>query len=252
MKNYTLQNSQKSIHIVIFTGGLSPEPKITENFWKTSIASKPDFVIAADSGLEECLKYKKYFFDQYDFNPSKILGDFDSLLKKDILKSFSNEIIQQFPCDKDFTDTELALHYAFYKAKTENLKPTITLVGGDGGRLDHLLNIINTFRTKFKPDFWLCAFQQVAFLQKGKKYLLKNLELSDNISFANVFGKGNKIKTSGLQWESKLFLKGNMPSISNRISYDFYKEGKPILIEPKTSGFLIIYPYSAYLHLKND
>ena len=166
MRNYTLQNKQKSIHIVVFTGGLYPEPEATENFWKNSIGAAPDYVIAADSGLDACLEYKKYFDGRYDFSPRKILGDFDSISSQEILASFEKNV-ETFEKDKDFTDTELALRFAYKKAAEKKLKPFVTLVGGDGGRIDHLLNNVNFFRTEFSPDAWLCAFQQAAFLRKA-------------------------------------------------------------------------------------
>lgn len=247
MKNYTLQNKQKSIHIVIFTGGLYPKPELTENYWKNCIAGLPEYIIAADSGLDVCLEYKKYFFGQYDFSPRKILGDFDSISSREILSAFNKEIVESFVRDKDFTDTELALKFAYQKAAEKKLEPFITLVGGDGGRIDHLLNIVNSFRTKFHPDSWLCAFQQIAFLRKNSGYFLHNLELMDNVSFVNVFGKGQKIFTKGLKWESQLFAKGFLPSISNRISEEKFQKNEPVFIKPKASGFMAIIPLSSHI-----
>lgn len=255
MKNYTLQNKQKSIHIVVFTGGLYPKPELTENYWKNCIASEPEYVIAADSGLEVCLEYKKYFSGRYDFSPLKILGDFDSISSPQILSSFKKEIVETFARDKDFTDTELALRAAYQKASEMNLAPFITLVGGDGGRIDHLLNIVNLFRSEFHPDSWLCASQQLIFLKKKSEYFLYDLVLMDNVSFINVFGKGNKVFTKGLKWESGLFSKGFVPSISNRISEENFQKKEPVFIKPKASGFAVIVPISSCVlnsRRKND
>lgn len=247
MRNYTLQNKQKSIHIVVFTGGLYPEPGATENFWKNSIGAAPNYVIAADSGLDACLEYKKYFAGRYDFSPRKILGDFDSISSQEILASFEKNVVETFEKDKDFTDTELALRFAYKKAEEKKLKPFVTLVGGDGGRIDHLLNNVNFFRTEFSPDAWLCAFQQAAFLRKNCGYFLKKLMLLDNLSFVNVFGKGRKIYTNGLKWESGLFSKGFVPSVSNRISEENFRQGRAVFIKPKAFGFVLIFPFSAYI-----
>lgn len=247
MKNYTLQNNQKSIHIVVFTGGLYPKPELTEIYWKNCVASVPEYVIAADSGLEVCLEYKKYFAGRYDFSPRKILGDFDSISSPEILSSFSKGVVEFFERDKDFTDTELALRFVHQKASEKNRVPFITLVGGSGGRLDHLLNIVNSFRTRFHPDAWLCEFQQVLFLNRNSEYFLHNLELSDNVSFINVFGKGQKIFTKGLKWESSLFADGFVPSVSNRISENFFYRRGAVFIKPKASGFAMIFPLSSYV-----
>ena len=247
MKNYTLQNNQKSIHIVVFTGGLYPKPELTEIYWKNCAAGNPDYIIAADSGLEVCLEYKKYFSGRYDFSPRKIIGDFDSISSQEILSALKKDIVESFVRDKDFTDTELALRFAYQKAAEKKLDPFITLVGGDGGRIDHLLSIVNSFRSKFHPDSWLCAFQQISFLKKNSGYFLHNLELMDNVSFVNVFGKGRKILTEGLKWESRLFAKGFVPSISNRISEENFKNEEPVFIKPKASGFMAIIPLSSFV-----
>lgn len=251
MKNYTLQNRQKSIHIVVFTGGAYPAPELTELYWK-NCASAPEYVVAADSGLDVCLEYKNYFAGRHDFSPCRILGDFDSISSREILSAFPSEIVESFPRDKDFTDTELALRFSFGKAAEEGRKPFITLVGGDGGRLDHLFNIVNTFRTDFHPDSWLAEKQQVAFLQPKAEYFLNNLGISDNVSFVNIFGKGRKIFTEGLKWESGLFADGFVPSVSNRISEGNFSAGKPVLIKPKASGFLLIFPFSANISALNS
>ncbi len=247
MKNYTLQNNQKSIHIVIFTGGLYPKPELTEIYWKNCVSSAPEYVIAADSGLEVCLEYKKYFAGQYDFSPRKILGDFDSISSQEILSDFGGEVVETFERDKDFTDTELALRFAYQKAAEKKCVPFITLVGGDGGRLDHLLNIVNLFRTEFHPNSWLCSSQQVSFLDRKSEYFLYNLKLMDNVSFINVFGKGKKIFTKGLKWESRLFSKGFVPSISNRISEENFQKGRAVFIKPNAFGFCVIFPLSSYI-----
>ncbi len=242
MKNYTLQNAQKSIHIVIFTGGFYPKPWVTENYWKNS--KKIDFVIAADSGLDVCLEYQRYYSGKIDFSPNKILGDFDSISSKSLLSNFSQSIVETFVRDKDFTDTEIALRAAYSFAKESNSKPFITLVGGDGRRVDHFLNILNTFRSSFFPNVWLCSVQQIYLLDKNCEYFLSGLKLEDNISFANIFGKGAKITSKGLLWESKLFKDKYMPSVSNRISPEYCKESKPIYIKPNALGFLLICPFN--------
>lgn len=245
MKNYNLQNKQKSTHIVIFTGGFYPKPWVTKSYWKNS--PKIDFIIAADSGLDVCLEYKEYYSEKsekIDFSPNKILGDFDSISSRSLLSNFSENIVETFVRDKDFTDTEIALREAYNFAKKSNLRPFVTLVGGDGGRVDHFLNILNTFRSSFYPNVWLCSNQQIYLLKKNCKYFLSGLKLEDNISFANIFGKGRKINSKGLLWESTLFKDKYMPSISNRISPEFYKKDELVCVKPNALGFLLICPFN--------
>ena len=123
-----MQNPEQ-IHIVIFTGGSAPEYEKTRLYWKTH--PQADYVIAADSGLETCASYA--------FSPCVIMGDFDSIQDRALLDYYNDDIKVPFDSDKDFTDTELAVSKAYEIAEKLRKTPFITLVGGDGGRIDHLL-----------------------------------------------------------------------------------------------------------------
>ena len=61
------------IHIAIFTGGIFPEPEETKNIWQNF--PLPEYIIAADSGIDTLENYTKLF---PFFKPNKIVGDFDS------------------------------------------------------------------------------------------------------------------------------------------------------------------------------
>lgn len=238
--NYTLQNNQKSIHIVIFTGGLYPLPEKTVSYWKNPLHGQPELVIAADSGLEACLKYNSYFEGLYDFLPKKILGDFDSISDKSLLADYA-DVTETFPADKDFSDTELALHRAYGMAREAGKTPFITLVGGDGGRMDHLLNNYYSFAAEEHPDVWLGSFQSVYFLKKKPYFVTVSCE-KDCISFGNVLGKTSRIKTQGLEWESELFRKSPFPSLSNRVKKSYFEEKRPVKVIPKALGYILIGP----------
>lgn len=205
--------SNQFIHIVIFTGGLFPEPEATKNIWQN--LPSPEYIIAADSGIETLENYTKlYPF----FKPNVVIGDFDSITNIDLLKKYSDKI-KTFPQDKDYTDTELAIKEAFYHAKKIKKKPYITLVGGDGGRIDHLFAIYDLFSEKNHPSLWLCKEQAIYLLQKNNKYELTNINKQDYISIARTTSsrKKGKIISKNLQWESNLFRTNGMPSLSNRI-----------------------------------
>lgn len=234
-----MQN-HKTIHIVVFTGGLYPEPEKTNIFWKTH--PQPDYVIAADSGLVACL--------QYGFNPCVILGDFDSLEHKELLDLFNDDVKVPFPQDKDFTDTELAVHKAYEIAEKQKAIPFITLVGGDGGRIDHLLNIFDCFSGDKHPDVWLCAQQAIYFLKDGNKFEINGLKKEDYVSIArptSSYDKGCCV-TEGLEWGGELFRKKGMPSVSNRISKEFLKSRLPLKIKAENGDFLLILPLNAVVY----
>ncbi len=88
-------------------------------------------VISADAGLE--------FFRACGIMPDLILGDFDTA-SSETVEWFRQQVpdrIRTYPARKDETDTQLALYAAIELGAEE-----IHLLGGLGGRLDHLLGNI--------------------------------------------------------------------------------------------------------------
>lgn len=101
--------------IIISGGEYSPIAEI----------NKDDFVIACDKGYEYALKDR--------IKPQLIVGDFDSYLG-DLDTSIP---IQKYKCEKDDTDTAIAIKYAI-----ENKFDEIVIYCALGGRLDHCIGNI--------------------------------------------------------------------------------------------------------------
>lgn len=102
----------------IYTGGdLFPE----------GIPERPDadaLIIAADAGYRNAARM--------GIQPKILLGDFDSLGEPNVPDG--TELIR-VPCEKDDTDTQLAVRVALERGATD-----VTVIGGLGGRLDHTLS----------------------------------------------------------------------------------------------------------------
>ncbi len=81
------------------------------------------------------------------FVPNLAVGDFDSLKKSELnrIEAAVSDIRYSVP-EKDLTDTELAVRYAFEDYQVDDL----ILIGSTGGRLDHFLS--NLFLV-LKPEF---------------------------------------------------------------------------------------------------
>ncbi len=238
------------MQIIVFTGGEAPKPSEAAAYFKNILAEgqKPDAVIAADSGLETLRAYKKHFEGLYDFAPSLILGDFDSISDKKILDEYDSAIIERSPSYKDDTDTELALKRA--RDFLQDQKAFITLIGGAGGRPDHFLSIYNLFGTKIAPDAWLCG-KQILYKAQRASFEINGLKAGDIISVARAFGKnsGGKIRSQGLEWESSLFRKNGMPSVSNTIKEEWARLGLPVKIDFLRGSFVLIAPLFASVRL---
>jgi len=210
----------------IFTGGEAP---CSHDFFCHGKNFSPvTSIIAADSGLETC--------DNYALKPSCIIGDMDSLNKKELLQKFDDVPLEKWSYDKDYSDTELALQ----KISAKNTLSV--LIGAYGGRIDHFLGVYSLFSSKKPPRIWFCG-NQVLYLIDGKflkKISFENILDSDVVSVfpvqPNLF---SKIEDSGLQWPlKKVSWHKNSISLSNRkkkntnlISF-FYKRGKFVVIVP--------------------
>lgn len=259
------------MQIIVFTGGEAPSPCEAAPYFKNILADgqKPDAVIAADSGLETLRSYQKFFAGLYDFAPSLVLGDFDSISDKKLLEECDSAIIERSPAYKDDTDTELALKRAHDFERNKELsqgqkvprlfggkswaceqKAFITLIGGAGGRTDHFLSIYNLFGTKIAPDAWLCG-EQVLWKAERSSFEISGLKAGDIISVARAFGKkhGGKIRSQGLEWESSLFRKKGMPSVSNTIKEEWARQGKAVQIDFLRGSFVLIAPLFASVRL---
>jgi thiamine pyrophosphokinase len=243
MADYSFIPQEKSIHIVVFTGGCYPEPQLTASYWKNR---RPEYVIAADSGLETAEKYARFFSGTADFTPRNILGDFDSLTDKTALSRYPRESIGEFPSDKDWTDTELAFECSYAAAGKRGLVPYITLVGGDGGRTDHLLALYDSFAAVHRADAWLLAEQALYYLADGTEAAVSGLQKKDTVSVARTSASrsGGTIVSHGFKWESSVFRSSGMPSLSNRIADSYEAEGRPVTLSVRGTSVLLIVPYT--------
>ena len=227
------------MHIVIFTGGESPEPELAENFF--SWAGRPSLTVAADSGLDTLELYAGFFGKEY-FSPGAIVGDMDSISDRGLLEKYPHAKIMESPADKDFSDTELSLFHCANERKTP--RDIITLVGGNGGRADHFIGIYETFASDEHADFWICGKQLIARLGDGGFLSAYGIGKKDVISAARIpsFYDRGTLETEGLEWGSDVMRKKGMPSLSNRISKNSLEKSLPVTFAARDGGFLVFLP----------
>lgn len=222
-------------HVVVFTGGLFPPKSVLNGFFEKTLL--PTICIAADSGYDTALSL--------GYTPDLVVGDMDSISSLSVLKTISKDRIILWPHDKDYTDTEIAL----MEAKKYN-PDTITLVGGDGGRLDHLFAIQKLFETSLAPTYWIGKEQTIFFLSaKSKK---SKLTIGDEMMAKNqisVFSIPEKkweyeIESEGLEWPlDKVKWNRGEYSLSNRITAQYSDEGKTAFIQVSKGSFICIIPH---------
>jgi thiamine pyrophosphokinase len=105
--------------VLVFAGGDGVQP--------ADQLPSADLVIAADSGLDLAVSLGA--------TVDLLVGDLDSISPEGLAAARETGVaIEQHPTDKDATDLELALAAAVREGAAR-----IVVIGGGGGRIDHLL-----------------------------------------------------------------------------------------------------------------
>jgi thiamine pyrophosphokinase len=183
---------------VIFTGGEGPEPQTIKGLLDREV-----LIVAADSGLT--------LAESAGIIPDWIVGDMDSLNNSSSLDRYPKEKVIRYPVDKDYTDTEIALALLWEK-DCKNA----WIIGGGGGRLDHIFGIRDLFERGRYPCRWITANEDI-YCVDGKGALggaLGGAESGSNNNrlrlaikqgkLVSVFPLGNgpwKAQSKGLKWD---------------------------------------------------
>jgi thiamine pyrophosphokinase len=100
--------------------------------------------------------------------------------------------------DKDETDTELLLSLLWEKGCDE-----VWLVGGGGGRMDHLLGIQALFEREKSPDRWITAGEDVRQVREGLSLRIAPEPALPAGRLVSVFPLGTgpwEAESRGLKW----------------------------------------------------
>jgi thiamine pyrophosphokinase len=147
-------------------------------------------VIAADGGLG--------LASALDLDVDVVVGDMDSASPEDLKRAAqSGARIERHPTDKDATDLELALDEAIASGATE-----ITVVGGSGGRLDHLLanaHLLSRHRYRGIALLWLTETETVQVCDPDRPVTIRGA-VGGRVSLIPVAGAAGGIATTGLRW----------------------------------------------------
>jgi len=231
---------------IIFTGGNSPSTDIIHKF--IDKISGKYLIAAADSGLDTA--------ENAGIKPDWIIGDMDSIKDLRRLESYQKEQVLRYPKDKDFTDTELAFSLLREKSCEE-----IWIIGGSGGRIDHLFGIHSMCEREHFPARWItdtadiycveaCLTEEQQLVSPGLNAnagtgsaSILNLQLGEN-ALVSVFPLGSgpwKVLSKGLKWklDDQKWERGFIGLSNTTLD-------KEVSLNIKQGRFMVIVPHSVH------
>jgi len=188
------------------------------------------FVIAADSGL--------HLADQFGLPVHLVVGDLDSVDPDRLAASRDAGVpIHQHPVDKDQTDLAIALDAANRFAPVR-----VTLLGGHGGRLDHLLGNALVLGADAYRDLTLTAHVGPATITVIRDERELRGTPGEHVSLLPVHGPAQGVTTGGLRFplDAEDLPAGSTRGISNQFLTDHatvrLEAGVLLAVQPGTRG----------------
>jgi len=172
---------------IIFTGGEGPPTEVVRRLVEDE---KGALIVAADSGLMAA--------ERAGLRPDFIIGDMDSLDDQlTRLASYPPECVMRYEHDKDYTDTELAFSHV-----VEKHCDTVWIIGGGGGRIDHLFAIRSLFEREIFPNRWITNAADIRCIDSDDAQSTFHvcLEKGASVSVFPLGGGPWEAKSDGLKW----------------------------------------------------
>jgi len=208
---------------IIFSGGKGPQAQLIKKLIESEASCA--LLIAADSGL--------LLAEQAAVKCDFVIGDMDSL---DVAKlaSYPEDHVIRMPPDKDFSDTELAVFLAVEKGCDK-----IWIIGGGGGRLDHLFGIRSLFERDIFPLRWITGNAEIFCIDSDSDENTLSLKTGEGVC-VSVFPLGDgpwKAKSSSLKWPlEKLKWDRGFFGLSNETAGEWF------MIKAEEGRFMVILP----------
>ncbi len=165
---------------IVLTGGSAPEKDRV-----TFLLERAALLVGADAGLD--------LADDYGCTPDFVVGDMDSVKRSGRLAEIDPERVIRHSHNKDETDTELGIEVLRRRDIDK-----IAVIGGGGGRLDHLIAILALFDRPDSPNIWIS--HNAFVLNIVDTCYMKGCG-GERISFFPAGNTTVTMRSDGLEWE---------------------------------------------------
>lgn len=192
------------------------------------------YVIAADSGLQNAAAL--------DLHVDLVVGDFDSV-EPSVLRDAERlgATVERHPEAKDRTDLALALDVALTHAPAD-----VTVVGGAGGRLDHLLANVLLLASPTYAPLRIRALMGPAVFHVVRDEVSFDGDLGEHVTLLPAHGAATDVRTEGLLYplDGETLDAGSTRGVSNELT------GGPARVRLGTGTLLVIRPGSLGTHAR--
>ena len=166
----------------------------------SALAGECDQYILSDYDLSIAVDAGAAWFRAHNYIPDFAVGDFDSIdCGTFAWLEASNTHIKRVPCDKDYSDFELALSLC-----EEQQVQSATIVGALGERIDHQLCVLGALLRSSIPELTLqSSSQTLKLLRAGESLTFKASEDNSNssITFSVISPTAARVSIAGARWE---------------------------------------------------
>ena len=205
---------------IVFTGGEGPTPQSIRRIFAGLHTGA--LIVAADCGLR--------LAEAAGLVPDWIIGDMDSLGGENGLAQYPGGRVVRHAAEKDHSDTELALSLLWEKGCGE-----AWIIGGGGGRIDHLLGIRDVFERERFPRRWITAGEDMRCIEGDG--LEASVERGGMVSVFPLGGGPWKAESRGLKWPlGSVRWERGLYSLSNEAT------GESVAVIAGQGRFLVVLP----------
>jgi thiamine pyrophosphokinase len=210
---------------LVFAGGEPVDGDVAARLPDTDVT-----VIAADSGVEHALALGRVV--------DLVVGDFDSADPDAVERAIAGGAeVRRYPAEKEQTDLEIALDAARDAGATR-----VIVVGGAGGRLDHLLANALLLASPTFADLDVEALVGGARVTVVHRAARLSGTPGDLVSLLAVGGPARGVRTGGLRFplDREDLLPGSTRGVSNELTEPVaavsLEDGVLLAVQPDIGG----------------